>query len=305
MDEKNIERDSESIEENEESTSTVVQLPLGVELSAEETYEISASEKTHFFVIIGSTGSGKTTLVTSIYHLFLSGKYKTKYLFAGSKTLAAFEKRAFYLRTTSQNNQVLMRRTPVGTADILHIRIKVNETDQFTNLLFSDFSGEDFGNISGNVDAAKEDFGIINSANHLIILLDGEKIASKKQRLAEVQQMIQVLRTFWDGNLIRESSNIIIAVSKYDLLIDMTGSLKDSFPETIMRRIVEQLPELEDRLVFQFVASMPTDTKILNAGYGTSELLDILLNPPKHQIIASQVTHSFESQFNLWKGRMV
>ena len=291
MDEKNIERDSESIEENEESTSTVVQLPLGVELSAEETYEISASEKTHFFVIIGSTGSGKTTLVTSIYHLFLSGKYKTKYLFAGSKTLAAFEKRAFYLRTTSQNNQVLMRRTPVGTADILHIRIKVNETDQFTNLLFSDFSGEDFG--------------IINSANHLIILLDGEKIASKKQRLAEVQQMIQVLRTFWDGNLIRESSNIIIAVSKYDLLIDMTGSLKDSFPETIMRRIVEQLPELEDRLVFQFVASMPTDTKILNAGYGTSELLDILLNPPKHQIIASQVTHSFESQFNLWKGRMV
>ena len=198
MDEKNIERDSESIEENEESTSTVVQLPLGVELSAEETYEISASEKTHFFVIIGSTGSGKTTLVTSIYHLFLSGKYKTKYLFAGSKTLAAFEKRAFYLRTTSQNNQVLMRRTPVGTADILHIRIKVNETDQFTNLLFSDFSGEDFGNISGNVDAAKEDFGIINSANHLIILLDGEKIASKKQRLAEVQQMIQVLRTFWD-----------------------------------------------------------------------------------------------------------
>lgn len=141
-----------------------------------------------------------------------------------------------YLRTTSQNNQVLMRRTPVGTADILHIRIKVNETDQFTNLLFSDFSGEDFGNISGNVDAAKEDFGIINSANHLIILLDGEKIASKKQRLAEVQQMIQVLRTFWDGNLIRESSNIIIAVSKYDLLIDMTGSLKDSFPETIMRR---------------------------------------------------------------------
>ena len=79
-------------------------LMIGTELSGQDIYQIAASEKTQMFVIIGATGSGKTTLVTSIYHLLLSGSNITDFLFAGSNTLAAFEKRAFSLRTSSMQS---------------------------------------------------------------------------------------------------------------------------------------------------------------------------------------------------------
>lgn len=282
----------------------VVQLPIGVELTAEDTYPITATEKSNFFVIVGSTGSGKTTLVTSIYHSFLSGKFEDKYLFAGSKTLAAFEERAFYLRTVSMRSCVEMRRTPRGSIDdILHLRVKTLETGKIVNLLFSDFSGEDYSSVSANVDAAIEYFQIVGSASHLVVLLDGEKIASKRYRLAELQQMIHVLRAFMDGQLIKEKTKIIIAVSKYDLVLAKNDESPDNFTQTILDRIIEQMPDMKDRCTLHLIASMPNDTTRLAVGYGIDKLLDALIESPQRRTY-EYVPPPLKSQFNLWKGRM-
>lgn len=290
-------------EDNDDSFQ-MVSLPMYEELMPEDTYPITASEESNFFVIIGGTGSGKTTLITSIYHLFLTGEYKEKFMFAGSQTLSAFEARAFYLRTSSRNSCVNMRRTPVGSVGILHIRVKIKQRNEFANLLFSDFSGEDISSIVANVDAVKEDFDIVKSASHLVILLDGEKIASGRYKLSELQKMIQILRTFWDGGLINNRARVIITVSKYDLLTDDTGNLKDPFPSSIVERILEQLPELEGRMAFHYIASMPTETTVVNAGYGTDQLLESLLDRPNSIPLTSDTADDLKSQFNMWKGRL-
>lgn len=282
----------------------MVSLPLYEDLVPEDTYPITASEASNFFVILGGTGSGKTTLITSIYHLFLTGEYKDKYIFAGSQTLHAFEARAFYLRTSSENTRINMRRTPIGSIGILHIRIKIKRKNEFNNLLFSDFSGEDLSNIEANVEAVKEDFKIVKSAKHLVLLLDGKQIASTRYRLSELQKMIQILRTFSDGGLINYSAKIIVAVSKYDLLIDESGNTKDSFLQTIIERILEQLPELQGRLFFLHISSMPTDTTKLKAGYGTDNLLELLLDSPTPILSTPDSTSNLTSQFNMWKGRL-
>lgn len=290
--------------ENDDDDFQMVSLPMNEELMPEDTYPITASEESKFFVIIGGTGSGKTTLITSMYHLFLTGEYKEKFMFAGSQTLSAFESRAFYLRTSSQNSCVNMRRTPVGSVGILHIRVKIKQRNEFTNLLFSDFSGEDISSIVANVDAVKEDFDIVKSASHLVVLLDGEKIASRRYKLSELQKMIQILRTFWDGGLINNTAKVIITVSKYDLLIDDTGNLRDPFSSSIVERILEQLPELEGRIDFHYIASMPTETTVVNAGYGTDQLLESLLDSPNSIPLTSDTTNNLKSQFNMWKGRL-
>lgn len=290
--------------ENNDDNFEMVSLPMCEELMPEDTYPITASEKSNFFVIIGGTGSGKTTLITSMYHLFLTGEYKEKFMFAGSQTLSAFEARSFYLRTSSKNSCVNMRRTPVGSFGILHIRIKIKQRNEFTNLLFSDFSGEDISNIMANVDAVKEDFYVVKSASHLVILLDGAKIASGRYKLSELQKMIQILRTFLDGGLINNKAKVIITVSKYDLLIDNTGNLKDSFSSSIIECILEQLPELEGRMDFHYIASMPTETTVVNAGYGTDQLLESLLDPPKSIPLPYDTTDNLKSEFNMWKGRL-
>jgi len=162
-------------------TNMIDSLPTGRELTAEDTYPLTATEKSRFFVIIGATGSGKTTLVTAIYHTFLKGNSKERYLFAGSKTLAAFESRSYYVRTASMRTNVEMRRTPRGSIDsILHLRLKECRTGSINNLLFSDFSGEDYSAVSANVVAAKEDFQIVKAARQIVVLLDGEKMITRQ-----------------------------------------------------------------------------------------------------------------------------
>ena len=170
--------------------------------------------------------------------------------------------------------------------------------------MFSDFSGEDISSIVANVDAVKEDFDIVKSASHLVVLLDGEKIASRRYKLSELQKMIQILRTFWDGGLINNTAKVIITVSKYDLLIDDTGNLRDPFSSSIVERILEQLPELEGRIDFHYIASMPTETTVVNAGYGTDQLLESLLDSPNSIPLTSDTTDNLKSQFNMWKGRL-
>lgn len=281
----------------------MIALPLGKDLKPEDTYAITASENSRFFVILGEPGSGKTTLITSIYQLFFSGKYIDKYVFSGSETLRAFEDRAFCLRTTSMKSQVEMRRTPVGTSEILHIRIKKLLSGEFLNLLFSDFSGEDLNNVIGNINAAKEDFSIVKAADVLLVLIDGEKISKTKTKLAELHRATQLLRTYLDADLVKENAQVLVAVSKYDLLIDDKGELKDDFANTIKERIINQLPNIATRLEFLFIAAMPMSTDILEAGYGIDKLLDLVIKDPNPIVETSVATTKLKSQFNLWKGR--
>lgn len=311
MEEDIVERKDEDSNESEnnveESLGEIISIPLpiGRELSADATYPLSAAEKSRFFVIVGATGSGKTTLVTSIYHEFLFGHHKNKYLFAGSKTLAAFEERSYYVRTTSMHSNVEMRRTPRGSIDsILHLRIKRCETGRIENLLLSDFSGEDYSAISANVTAAKEDFQILKSAKHIVVLLDGEKIAVSKFRLAELQRAIHILRTFYDANLIKSGAQIIIAISKYDLVFAANNDALSRFIDNIIRRVIEQIPELEGRCTLHSIASMPNDTSQFEVGYGIDELLDMLLFDSQPCNSNKNDTLSLSSQFNLWKRRM-
>lgn len=184
-------------------------------------------------------------MVTAIYHTFLKGNSKERYLFAGSKTLAAFESRSYYVRTASMRTNVEMRRTPRGSIDsILHLRLKECRTGSINNLLFSDFSGEDYSAVSANVVAAKEDFQIVNAARQIVVLLDGEKMITR-QRLSELQSAIHILKTFLDGDIIRRDARVIIAISKYDLVSSRDDRRLDKFINSIITRVEELIDVLD------------------------------------------------------------
>jgi KaiC/GvpD/RAD55 family RecA-like ATPase len=297
----NVTTELEYIEENA-GENTVV-LPAGRELTAEDTYPLSATEKTRFFVVVGATGSGKTTLVTAIYHAFLAGRFKERYLFAGSKTLAAFEKRAYSIRTISNRGNVDMQRTARGSIDsILHLRLKVCSTGDIENLLFSDFSGEDYGSVSANVIAAKEDFQIVKSASHIVVLLDGDKMKPRK-RMAELYNAMNMLKTFVDGGIIQKNAKIIIAISKYDLL-DPEDSVLSRFLGDIIAKVEGEIPELKGRCIQLNIASMPNDACELGWGYGVENLIDSLWLDSQHDDVSENNKSELSSQFNLWKERM-
>lgn len=286
---------------NGEGSDTVV-FPSGNPLTISETYDITASEESQFIVVMGATGSGKTTLVTSLYQLFLNQCGCENCYFAGSKTLAAFEERSFYTRVKSNSTQPVTPRTPRGSLEnVLHLRL-ARADQRHINLLLSDFSGEDFIACIANPDYAREAFKIVKSAKCILLLIDGKKLSSIRYRASEIQQAIQILKTFFNAGLISEQSEIIIAISKYDLVRESHDEILESIPKQIVEAFQKQIPELSRRIQMVCVAAMPENRELVTPYYGFNELLTYLLLHDSINLIPV-VNEYTNSQFELWGMR--
>lgn len=279
-----------------------VQLPGGQPLSAEDINPIFAAEKSSLCVLAGDVGSGKTALLTYIYHAVLTGKYQDKYLFAGSQTLLAFEERAYSTRVDSMRTQPDVGRTPKGSIDkFLHLRFRQCDSGKITNLLITDFSGEDYEEIHADVNAVKEKFPIARAANHFLFMLNGEHLRRKKERDGELLRMEHLLRTFSDGGLLKHNSQILIVISKYDLIEEEKDSSFPEFLNSIITRVGKKFPVLEERCMLYQIAAMPNNAAVCPVGYGVDQLLDdILAGPPVRSKVVQEQSCGMRSQFNLW-----
>lgn len=276
-------------------------LPSGRALSIKEIYEITSTEKSKFIVLLGAVGSGKTAIISSIYNSFLNSPINNDYYFAGSKTLFDFEDRAFNTRTISNRLSPKHNRTYKNTYDILHIRIKDVLNNKFTNMLFADFSGEEYESAIGNIDYVRAEFPIIESASSIVTLIDGEKLSKPRTRGAEIQNSIQLLRTFVDSGLIRYNVPIILVVSKYDLVFNANV---ENWKETILSQFTQQLPMLQERIVIQEVAPLSEINDKICEGYGISKLFKTFLQKE----IPLRRRHdlpSTNSQFEIWGRRLL
>ncbi len=279
-----------------------VKLPTGRELSLSETYPVSASEDTYYVLIAGGTASGKTTLLTLFYQLFLIGPRPKDLLFAGSRTLPAFVARAYNTWINSRRNEPSTPRTSRDQENsILHLRFKDTSTEKISNLLISDVSGEIFEHVIGNTHAAKEAFQFFNTVDQLVLLLDGEKLLEIKTRFAEIEQSIQLLQTFLGADILPKGLRITVAISKYD-------KLKEANEEEILQRVKEcftdQLPSLQSKLQYMNIAAMPTNLEILPIGYGVQDmLLNILQNNAQNSNDIFVINQHMKSQVNLFGWR--
>lgn len=297
----------ETYPEDTTGADTVFPLALGRALTLDDLYPITAQEFSRFFAIIGDTGSGKTTLITSIYHLFLDGKAPTPFLFAGSETLWALEERAFNLRAASYRSDASMERTQRGVEEsILHLRLKNQDTKRMLNLLFSDLQGEDFEDVTADVDAAKETFSsLFAAARHIVVLLDGEKLLSSSSRSSATQRITHLLHTLRDADLLGERSRVLLTISKYDLISARNDPRLIERIDRILSIIISQLPDLKDRLEFFHLAAMPAvATTEVPVGYNVSALLNALLKTPQPPTVQRKAP-PMRSQCNLWKDRII
>lgn len=274
-------------------------LPSGQALTISDTYPISASEKSKYAIVIGAIGCGKTTLISSLYQQFLFPNEDNEFFFAGSQTIMAFEERSFFTRTTSYLNEPNTQRTPRGLSNnILHLRLLKKDVNQFINLMFIDMSGEEYDNIIGNIKEAEENLSIIRFAKSIVVLIDGEKLAQIRERAAVIQQTINLIKTIFNSKLITDGAEIILVISKCDLLT--TGEINaEELSNDIINKVSMQIPDLSDRLNSVCTAAMPKDESVVKAGYGVKDLLKIIANnsPVTNKI---RKTNDVTSQFDLW-----
>ncbi|WP_319403929.1 hypothetical protein [uncultured Anaeromusa sp.] len=301
-------QDSVEVEglETREEISPVIPLPLGDALTREQIYSISAAEPATFAVIAGPSGCGKTTLVTSMYQMFLK-KPLEQYYFAGSLTLQAFEQRAFLTRIVSNQANPQTQRTPRGSLDsILHLRIWDHSRDKYNNLLLTDFSGEDYNDLSGNVTLAQAEFSVVKAAQVIVLLIDGAKISDNQYRHTEIQKAIHILRTFYDAELINSTAKIVVVISKYDIIHNLYQSKPElkQFVESVPEKICRQIEGVRSRIDFCFVAAMPDVAGDLGTGFGLKKLLNLMISEICNPICKCHPTVVPSSEFNLFNERI-
>ena len=216
---KQLLKSGENISEPDASLDGILELPQGKALEIDKTYEITAAKMTKLIILAGSAESGKTTLITSVYHLFQRGVF-AGYMFAGSKTLIGFEQRCHSARISSYNPKPQTKRTKRGISDsILHLSLRDNHCQgEKRDLLIADFSGEEYEDVIANVESAKSEYNIIKRADNFVLLIDGDNISQKHNRQSAKQQSILILRTFIDGGLLGSDSIVDVLISKYDIV---------------------------------------------------------------------------------------
>ena len=103
-------------------------------------------------------------------------------------------------------------------------------------------------------------------------MIDGEKLCNKKTRNSIVTEIIELVRTFSDANLIMDNCIFQVVFSKYDKIskIEKFEEILEKAKKQIRGRLAEVFATIE----FYRVAAMPSVTDEFKVGYGLDLLLE-------------------------------
>lgn len=203
--------------ENQIQEDSIDLLP-GRALTTQEAFRITSATQTKLILIAGAVGSGKTTLIASIFHCFQNGSFGD-YLFAGSDTLLGFDERCHLARTASGRSTANTERTKAGVdRKFLHLRVRAKDADApIRNVLIVDLSGEHYRDAKDSVDECRR-LPLIRRADHFVQLVDGGKLVQPDQRQSTKNDAIMLLRSCLDAGQLDRKSFVDVLFSKWDLI---------------------------------------------------------------------------------------
>lgn len=275
-----------SQDENKFNEITFIDLHDGATLNSTSASRITTSKLTRLIIIAGTVGSGKTTLVSSIYEMFQEGCF-AEYMFAGSQTFEGFEARCYLSRLASGRSKADTERTfHKMEADFLHLKVrKQNSSDLSQDILFSDISGERFEELSNSIEECKN-FHLLLRADHFSLLIDGEKLAKPETRQRAYTDAETILSSCLDAEMIGKKTYVDILFTKYDLLDKNEQALK--FLKNIENKLKRHFSSRVHTLRFFEIAARP-DNSELGYGYGLEKLFPFWVE--ETQFYQTQQTH--------------
>jgi hypothetical protein len=193
-----------------------IELFSGVALSAADAEVITLRSRTHLVVFAGAEGSGKTTVLTSIYERLNLGAF-AGLKFAGSRSLLGFEEICHLNRLVSGGTQPDTQRTRLtDETKYYHLALRAGEpAARRRDVLLSAMSGELFRMAKDSQEDA-ERLTFLHRADTIVVLVDGERIASYAQRTSAQADAADILESLLDANMVSPSCRVEIVFSKLD-----------------------------------------------------------------------------------------
>jgi hypothetical protein len=260
--------------------SAFIDLPTGEALTETQATEITRQGVTRVVIIAGPTGSGKTTILTSLFESFLEAPFGN-FLFGGSRTLVGFERRCHDARSASGRDVPHTSHTPVDVVDFLHLRLLAASGSIVgaQNLLLSDISGERFRTLRDSSEAVKK-MPMLKRADHLCLVLDGEKLADRKLRHAARTDARTLLRSILEAGILSSACKVNIVFAKWDLVLGSADrEAVTSFVANTRSALEATAAKINDTRIFE-IAARPATPKVPFA-FGLPTLLRYWLQEPE------------------------
>ncbi len=190
----------------------------GEALSPESSMQITCAHPSRLIVLAGGVGSGKSTIISSMYEILQIGPIQ-KFLFAGSRTLLGFERISHDSRITSKRTTPITDRTK-RTKDflLLHVAFIEETTRTRSDLLLTDVSGELFDEIRDSTEECIRN-PILLRCDHFVMLIDGEKLSNPLMRSKAVNDGVLLLRRLLDAKILHNNSLVNVVLTKMDIVV--------------------------------------------------------------------------------------
>lgn len=238
-----------------------VELCRGSAMSASETDAVTLQSRTQLVVLAGAEGSGKTTVLASLYeHLCAEAFPGIK--FAWSHSFIGFEKICHLNRLASGGHHPDTQRTiPSEERSYYHFAYRRAQDDvRRRHVLLSAMSGE-FFRLAMDTREDAERLTYLRRADTIVILVDGQRLADLGRRASAQAEAASLLDSFIDARMLGNSVRVEFAFSKLDRVV-AAGAEALNFVVNTQRKFAARFGERVPMLSFRRIAARPDPTGI-------------------------------------------
>lgn len=252
-----VEAEESSVTADAVEPPAFVELFAGAELSATEAEAVTLRWPTHFVVLAGAEGSGKTTAFASIYERLSLGAL-AGFQFAGSRSLLGFEQICHPNRVASGGSRPDTARTiPSEEATYFHLALKGAEAEaRRQHVLLSAISGEVFRMAKNSREDCRR-LTFLPRADVIVVLVDGARLAVPASRENAIADASGILSAFLDAEMLGPRARVEFVFSKLDCIV-AGGKSGDDLLAKVQTRLDTKFRSLLPQLDFRRIAARPT-----------------------------------------------
>lgn len=249
-----------------------VDLCAGYEMSAADTEDITLRWPTQLIVLAGAEGSGKTTMLTALYEHLGRGSF-AGFDFAGSRSLLGFEKICHANRVASGGTRPNTERTiPSDEAVYYHLALRETVGERRRRqVLLSALSGELY-RWARNSREDCEKLTVLHRADTIVVLVDGEKLASLEHRVNAHADAAGILDAILDAKMLPSGCHVEFVFSKLDR-IRAAGDSALAFLKQTRVKLETKFRARVPQLIFRELAARPgpsDDEEQLSNGFANA-----------------------------------
>ncbi len=219
---------------------------IGEALSEDEKInELMTNSKPEITILVGFEGYGKTSFISTCYHIILTEGKVGEYMCYDSETLTGLERRLFLRRyheaLGDETPQTV--RTLRGEAHLLTFRFNHSNNGEKL-IVISDHSGEDYRKYSEVKGSLEEDI-LIQNADRLLLFVDVKELIGAGF-LPMMERYTSLINNMKESGVFKPDLKVQVLYNKCDCINDKqeafekkSKSLMDKFSKLIGYEIVD------------------------------------------------------------------